>query len=213
LNNVLGEKLVAEISGRPTLGSWSKALDQLAANPSLLGIWQDWFKVIASEADRRTSLVRTRNRIEHPNYVPNEDLVDKGAIDLEQFFDRLIPRLRIAYGNIRTYICHGRNQQEVEPEHQVVILNCECFDAIQEPFPRRAIVVETQTSNLIPDDQLFCLCGKDVLLLKSFFMVKTVATQTREIFVYEKEYSGDKAVWSGLTTEQGHPLKAPKDLF
>ena len=212
-SSLLGEGLIKELMGRPTMGSWVKALDTIGRNSEKLSMWQPWFKVFDMNSDKRQLILRNRNKIEHPNYIPDENFIDQSAEALGDFFEKIMPALRKAYSNIRTYISHDRRLVVSDKNIKRVVMNCESFDTSNEPFPRKSLSIDPIIGNTIADDQLFCISGDEVIILENFFKIKTISSKSREIFVYEKEYSGEKALWSGLTTDQAHTMSAHKGLF
>jgi len=213
LKTLLGEELVQQLSGKPSLGSWSKALEILERNSGSFQVWNDWFAVLAAEREERIRLINIRNRISHPDFILEEAELDEAKEQFATYFNRLIPKLRMAYSGMATVITHGRKIIRSDAGESKTVIDCEKLDAPVEPFPRMSIEMENSEAGNLSDECLTSLRSGHAVELRRFFQIRSIKASLREIFLYEREYSGHDAVWAGLTTAQSGKLETSAKLF
>ena len=213
IKSLLGDELIGQLSGKPSLGSWSKALEILEKHSSHFKVWQGWFKALSGERDNRIKLISIRNRISHPDCVLEESQLDEAGEAFDAYFKRLIPKLRAAYAGISTIITHGRKVIKSSDGSSTTLVDCEKLDAPVEPFPRVTLEMTNPLAANLTDECLTSLRHGEVIELRRFFQLRKVKTSLCEIFLYERDYSGKDAVWAGLTTAQSGKLETPPRLF
>jgi hypothetical protein len=213
LKTLLGDELVQQLSGKPSLGSWSKALEILEKNSEGFRVWKNWFDVLATEREDRICLINIRNRIAHPDFMLDESELDGAKERFAGYFNRIIPRLRSAYSGSSTIITHGRKIIRTESGESKTLLDCEKLDAPVEPFPRMSLEMNNSAAANLTDECLISLRDGCTVELRRFFQLRSVKTSLREIFLYERDYSGKDAVWAGLTTAQSGKLETSAKLF
>jgi hypothetical protein len=213
LTALLGNELAGAIAGKPSLGHWSKALDALERQCGSFKVWSRWFEVLSNEREARIRLIEIRNRIAHPDFLLEEEALDHAAGEFGKYFERIIPCLRSAYSGMACYISRQRRLSRGEDGKGVIQLDCENMDVAIEPFPRTTLTLPPETAESLVDDSLFCTFQGSLLELRYFFRLRHAKASKREIYLYERDYSGHEAVWSGLTTAQSGKLDAPDGLF
>jgi hypothetical protein len=73
--------------------------------------------------------------------------------------------------------------------------------------------MESAAAANLPDQCLIRLREGYAVELLRFFRLRNIKGSLREIFLYERDYSGQDAVWAGLTTAQSGKLEASAKLF
>ena len=213
LKSLLGDELIQQLSGKPSLGSWSKALEILEKNSSGFQVWKRWFETLAAEREDRIRLISIRNRISHPDFVLEESQLNEAEEQFAAYFNRLVPKLREAYSGIATVITHGRKIIRADDGTSKTLLDCEKLDAPVEPFPKIRLEMESAAAANLSDECLTSLRDGHAVELRHFFQLRSIKASLREIFLYEREYSGRDAVWAGLTTAQSGKLETSAKLF
>jgi len=73
--------------------------------------------------------------------------------------------------------------------------------------------MESAAAANLPDHCLTRLREGYAVELRGFFRLRNIKGSLREILLYEHDYSGQDAVWAGLTTAQPGKLEASAKLF
>ena len=213
LHDLLGNELIGQIKGRPSLGTWSKTLDALEKSSQNFHVWKDWFGALASKRKARIRLIEIRNRISHPEVFVEESELDEAVEAFNTYFWHVIPKLRSAYAGTETIISHSRKSVRSNNGDTKIVLDCENFNTPIEPFPRFSYEMKSTTAARLSDDCLTSLRGEYAVELQRFFRIKPIKASMREIYLYDREYSGNDAIWSGITTAQSGKLETSTNLF
>ena len=207
------QDVMAGIQGKPALGHWNDCLKYLQTMSAQLPVWGPWLDLLRSERGTINMLVDARNRIAHPEYIVELESLATVESQFADFFGDIFPKLRILAESMEVMLSNTRKARRDSDYGLTFELECLDLKSAIEPFPALSIILPEATARGIIDGAIFCRRGDHVMSLSNFFLVREIKVDTREIFVYDKDFQSGKAKVIGLTTGLSQNMTLPQGVF
>lgn len=206
-------ELLQKIQGHPSLGDWSRLLDEVAKNRKHFKVWGEWVDTLVQGRMAIIEAITARNRISHPDHTIDIEFVDETEAVYQKLFDAMFPKLRTACGQSRVVTSKSRKVLADERGKPYTVVTCDDLTGAYEPFREVDLALPSDSAAKIIDGVPFSHRDGSILPMNRYFKISTIPKVGREMFIYDREYDAGKGIVVGIISGFGQCVDLSQDLF
>lgn len=209
--------LLSGIGGNPSLGHWSRCLDWLHSNTSVLQLFGDWVRIFAEQRKKTIELVELRNKHAHAATILERSFIEHIHRALAEYFHEVVPEMR-KNDNVRIFLPNSRKAIRTDNGTVFQFTGYDLASAFSR-FHEVDLELPAENSKIVVEGELLAMRARTharVVPLNSFYRAKELTPDRLALLIYEKGCKKSEGVFSAVDIEGQQKLPmtdAPLDFL